>query len=176
MHIKKDCFAPACEINPASYRRLPRLEELRSGNTCGSRLFGEVLEIWDSGYLSQVSDNTLCEEILRYLHADMEEFPGISMACYWLWDRALTQQKAGEVVNPSLTDIYGMLCAMQRNRFRLVLQRFFEKEEEMWNKLMEKACFCPENFLVSRQGWESLKRADEVLGRARRLVLDRVTE
>ena len=181
MDGRKGIHFPACDISPASYKRLPRLEELRAGVTGGSKLFDEVLKTLSGGYsvggpsrsLADISDEELCEEVLADLHFDVEEFPAMSRACYWLWDKALSQQRAGETPNPSFADIYIKLCAQQRNDFRYVLEVFFleEGDEDLRKEFKEKAGFPPEHF--EQRHWEKIKQADEVIERARAIVLAR---
>lgn len=120
-----------------------------------------------------MDENELCWEILCDLHIAVTEFPGISMSCYWLWDKAVEQARSGMIPDPSYADIYIKVCAMQRNHFRLVLQEFLEEDEELWQELMEKAGFPPEHFRSQQEYWDIIKQADEVLERARAIVLER---
>ncbi len=188
MDKRKDINFPACDISPANYRRLPRLEELRSGVTGGSKLFDEALQTLSGGYpvggpvrsvtdiirsLAYVSDEEIFDEVLCRLHFDVEEFPVMSRACYWLWGKALSQKRAGEKPDPSFADIYIKLCAQQRNDFRYVLEMFFleEGDEDLRKEFREKAGFPPEHFTQS--DWNRIKKADQVLERARAIVLER---
>ena len=165
---------PQGELHPLHYQRLPRFEELRRGENGNIKLVEKALqELKLRGVdLSTVDQNVLCEKVLRGLHCNVDELPGVSMACYWLWCNALDQAREGKHPDPSLADIYAMLCAMQRNQFRLVLQKAFERESDIWSNLLRKAGFAPEDFRSTKEWWNKIRIADEAIDSALTLVRD----
>lgn len=189
---------PVSELHPLHYKPLPTLAQLRKGITNGLKIIEERLEELKRDLkrrgrsLETVDEDELFTKIVEgNLHVDTEEIPGLSMASYWLLDRVGKKDWVWENSDHIITwaDIYIMLCAMQRNRFRWVLQfHYFPKiyDEEDWRGEYEgfsfdKAAFPPEGFrskprIDEENGntyddWETIREADIALEQIREFVL-----